>query len=43
MLHEKEFLLDLAAAFFKKAEIGLASSKFRGVPLRRGEYVVRRL
>jgi hypothetical protein len=43
MLHEKEFLLDLTAAFSEKAEIGLPASAFRGVPLGLGDYVVRKL
>ena len=42
MLHEKEFLLDLATAFSEKADLGMPSTEFRGVPLRHGEYVVRR-
>ena len=41
MLREKEFLLDLATAFSEKADLGMPSSGFRGVPLRHGEYVVR--
>jgi hypothetical protein len=40
MLHEKEFVVDIAKSFSDKAERGMASSEFRGVLLRSGGYVV---
>jgi hypothetical protein len=38
ILHDKEFLVDIAKSFSDKTEKGLASSEFRGVSLRYGEY-----
>lgn len=40
MLHDKDFLVDIAKSFSDKAEKGLASSEFRGVLLRYGGYRV---
>jgi len=38
ILHDKEFLLDIVKALSTKAENGLPSSAFRGVPLVHGDY-----
>jgi len=40
ILHDKEFLVDIAESFSDKVEKGLASSEFRSVSLRYGEYRV---